>query len=49
MTDLAGKHVVITGASTGIGRASATSCAQAGAAVTLIARRADLLEQAAAA
>lgn len=49
MTDLAGKHVVITGASTGIGRASATRCARAGAAVTLIARRADLLEQAAAA
>lgn len=47
MTDLAGKHVVITGASTGIGRATATVCARAGARVTLIARRADLLEQAA--
>lgn len=47
MTDLSGKHIVITGASTGIGRASATCFAAAGAAVTLIARRADLLEQAA--
>lgn len=48
MTDLTGKHIVITGASTGIGRASATRFVAAGAAVTLIARRADLLEQAAA-
>jgi NAD(P)-dependent dehydrogenase (short-subunit alcohol dehydrogenase family) len=47
MTDLAGKHIVITGASTGIGRATATACVKAGAHVTLIARRADLLEQAA--
>lgn len=47
MTDLTGKHIVITGASTGIGRASATHFAAAGANVTLIARRADLLEQAA--
>ncbi|MBB4612047.1 SDR family NAD(P)-dependent oxidoreductase [Novosphingobium taihuense] len=47
MTDLSGKHVVITGASTGIGRATATACATAGARLTLIARRADLLEQAA--
>ncbi|ABD27302.1 short-chain dehydrogenase/reductase SDR [Novosphingobium aromaticivorans DSM 12444] len=47
MTDLSGKHVVITGASTGIGRATATRCVAAGARVTLIARRADLLEQAA--
>jgi len=47
MTDLTGKHIVITGASTGIGRASATRCVAAGANVTLIARRADLLEQAA--
>lgn len=47
MTDLSGKHIVITGASTGIGRASATRFTQAGAVVTLIARRADLLEQAA--
>jgi len=47
MTNLTGKHIVITGASTGIGRASATRCVAAGANVTLIARRADLLEQAA--
>ena len=47
MTDLSGKHIVITGASTGIGRASATRFTEAGAVVTLIARRADLLEQAA--
>lgn len=47
MTDLSGKHVVITGASTGIGRATATACAKAGARLSLIARRADLLEQAA--
>lgn len=47
MTDLSGKHIVITGASTGIGRASATCFAAAGATVTMIARRAELLEQAA--
>ncbi len=47
VTDLTGKHIVITGASTGIGRATATRCVAAGAKVTLIARRADLLEQAA--
>ncbi len=47
MTDLAGKHIVITGASTGIGRATANACAKAGASLTLIARRADLLQQAA--
>ncbi len=47
MTNLAGKHIVITGASTGIGRATANACAKAGASLTLIARRADLLQQAA--
>lgn len=47
MTAFAGRHVVITGASTGIGRATATRLSAAGAAVTLIARRAALLEQAA--
>lgn len=47
MTLLSGKHIVITGASTGIGRASATRFVEAGAVVTLIARRAVLLEQAA--
>ena len=48
MSDLSGKHIVITGASTGIGRASATCFVAAGATVTLIARRADVLAQAAA-
>lgn len=47
MTDLSGKHIVITGASTGIGRASASCIVAAGATVTLIARRAELLERAA--
>ncbi|MDF8334502.1 SDR family NAD(P)-dependent oxidoreductase [Novosphingobium cyanobacteriorum] len=47
MTDLSGKHIVITGASSGIGRATAAICRQAGARLTLIARRAALLEQAA--
>lgn len=47
MTDLSGKHIVITGASTGIGRASASCFVAAGAAVTLVARRAELLERAA--
>lgn len=47
MTDLSGKHIVITGASTGIGRASATRFVAAGARVTLIARREGLLVEAA--
>ncbi|PPJ23320.1 SDR family NAD(P)-dependent oxidoreductase [Nocardia nova] len=37
--DLAGKHVVITGASSGIGRAAATAIAAKGAVVLLLARR----------
>lgn len=41
--DFTGSHVVITGASTGIGRATATLIAQRGGRVTLIARRSDLL------
>ena len=44
--DFTGRHVVITGASTGIGRATATLIAQRGGRVTLIARRSDLLEAA---
>lgn len=45
--DFTGQHVVVTGASTGIGRATATRIAALGGRVTLIARRADLLEAAA--
>lgn len=41
-----GQHVVITGASSGIGLATAQRIAHEGGAVTLIARRAEVLEQA---
>lgn len=41
-----GRHVVITGASTGIGRATADRIVALGGRVTLIARRAELLEAA---
>lgn len=44
MTDLSGQHVIVTGASTGIGRATALMLAGKGAAVSLIARSADKLE-----
>jgi NAD(P)-dependent dehydrogenase (short-subunit alcohol dehydrogenase family) len=43
---LSGRHIVITGASSGIGRATADVLVEKGAKVTLIARRADLLEAA---
>lgn len=43
--DLNGKAVAITGASSGIGAATALSCAEAGMAVALFARRADKLEE----
>ena len=43
----AGHHVAITGASSGIGLVTARMLADRGAAVTLIARRAELLETAA--
>ena len=46
--DLAGKHVLVTGASKGIGLATARSFAAEGARVTLVSRRADALEEAAA-
>jgi NAD(P)-dependent dehydrogenase (short-subunit alcohol dehydrogenase family) len=41
--DLTGRHVVITGASSGIGRAAALSVADKGGVVFLLARRADEL------
>jgi acyl-CoA synthetase (AMP-forming)/AMP-acid ligase II/short-subunit dehydrogenase len=40
-----GKIVLITGASSGVGKSSATRIATAGATVLLVARRAELLEQ----
>jgi NADP-dependent 3-hydroxy acid dehydrogenase YdfG len=47
-TDLAGKVVAITGASSGIGEATALACAQAGATVALAARRGDRIDRLAA-
>lgn len=44
--DFGGQHIVVTGASSGIGLVTARLLAQRGAAVTLIARRADQLEAA---
>ena len=40
----AGRHVVITGSSTGVGRATAERVAAEGGRVTLLARRADVLD-----
>jgi NADP-dependent 3-hydroxy acid dehydrogenase YdfG len=42
--ELAGKVVAITGASSGIGEATALACARSGAAVSLAARRTDRIE-----
>jgi clavulanate-9-aldehyde reductase len=42
--DLSGKAVAITGASSGIGEATALACAAAGAAVALAARRGDRID-----
>ena len=47
--DFTRQHVVITGGSTGIGRATAEKIAAAGGKVTLIARRPTVLSEAAAA
>lgn len=44
MSDLSGRHVIVTGASTGIGRASALLLGRRGVKVSLIARSADKLE-----
>jgi len=49
MRDLQGNTIVITGASSGIGAATAVECAQAGMKTVLNARRADRLEAVAAA
>jgi len=43
--DFSGQHIVVTGASSGIGLATARLLAERGAAVTLIARRSDKLEE----
>src|SRR5215207_5459316 len=42
--DLSGRVVAVTGASSGIGEATALACAEAGAAVSLAARRTDRIE-----
>jgi clavulanate-9-aldehyde reductase len=42
--DLSGRAIAITGASSGIGEATALACAEAGASVALAARRADRIE-----
>lgn len=48
MSDLSGRVVAITGASSGIGEATAVACARAGAVVALAARRKERLEAVAA-
>ncbi|MBI2939993.1 MAG: SDR family oxidoreductase [Chloroflexi bacterium] len=45
---LAGRTILVTGASSGIGRATALACAAEGAAVALVGRRRSALEEAAA-
>jgi NAD(P)-dependent dehydrogenase (short-subunit alcohol dehydrogenase family) len=48
MTDLVGKHALVTGAGSGIGASVATTLACAGARVTIVGRRRDALERTAA-
>jgi NADP-dependent 3-hydroxy acid dehydrogenase YdfG len=43
-TDLSGQVIAVTGASSGIGEATALACAEAGAAVALAARRTERIE-----
>ncbi len=49
MSDFGGRHILVTGASSGIGLATARLLAARGARVSMIARRAELLEKEAAA
>jgi NADP-dependent 3-hydroxy acid dehydrogenase YdfG len=44
-TGLAGQVIAVTGASSGIGEATALACARAGAAVSLAARRSERIEE----
>ncbi|HEX3938501.1 MAG TPA: SDR family NAD(P)-dependent oxidoreductase [Xanthobacteraceae bacterium] len=48
MTDLTGKHALVTGGGSGIGASIATTLARAGARVTIAGRRKEALEQTAA-
>lgn len=45
MADLSDRRILVTGASSGIGRATAVALAEAGAAVAILARSADALDE----
>lgn len=47
MTDIEGKHILVTGATSGIGLAAATDLAKAGAEITLLARKPEKARHAA--